>query len=101
MSQPQDSQDANWIQPYYAMDKEQLLAETDPVTINQIRNTLGDQKFIDQWKLSEGDYNRIVEGQQRISTSQQVAQPVQTVQRPIPTSTVYTAQAPTGTVRRV
>lgn len=60
--QPVQGEDTTWIEPYYKMSKEELLENVDSTTLNQIRNTLGDQQFIDQWKLSEADYNQIIEG---------------------------------------
>jgi hypothetical protein len=108
-NQPQVAQsvtsntDTAWIEPYYKMDKDELLNNTNPETVNQIRNTLGDQKFIDQWKLSEADYNRVIESSQ--PTTEQQAAPVeqtQVVENTVPTSTVYHSQVhPAGTVRRV
>jgi hypothetical protein len=103
VEQPAQNQDNAWIEPYYQMNKDELLNNVDPTTLNQIRNTIGDQQFIDQWKLSEADYNRIIEGQQQTETLvQEEQQPVQETTT-IPTSTVYTTQpgVTTGPVRRV
>ena len=79
-----------WIQPYYKMDKEELLAKVDRVTLNQIRNTLGDQKFIDQWKLSEAEYNTLIGDETHTET-------VET----IPATNVYTSGTYGGVTRRV
>jgi len=96
MSAPQTSQDTAWIQPYYKMDREQLLNDVEPVTLNQIRNTIGDQQFIDQWKLSEADYNNIVEEHANNGTTT-----VTTVNKTIPSSAVYTSSTTTSApVRR-
>jgi len=51
-----------WVEQYFSMSREELLNTIDPVTLNQIRNTMGDQHFIDQWKMSEADYNNIIGG---------------------------------------
>lgn len=91
------AQDNAWIEPYYKLNKDELVNEVDPVTLNQIRNTLGDQKFIDQWKLSEADYNKIIEGQKNHTTTTD-----EPLKEYIPTSTIYASGVhPAGNVRRV
>lgn len=93
------SQDNAWIEPYYKLNKDELVNEVDPVTLNQIRNTLGDQKFIDQWKLSEADYNKIIEGQKNQTTTTTSVEPLKEY---IPTSTIYASGVhPDGNVRRI
>lgn len=54
----------DWLNPYLAMDKNQLLNQVDPKTLNDIRNAMGDQAFIDQWKLTREDYMRVLDGDQ-------------------------------------
>lgn len=96
VEQPKATTDNAWIEPYYKLNKEELVSEVDPVTLNQIRNTLGDQKFIDQWKLSEADYNKIIDGQQNQVVTEEP------LKEYIPTSTIYSSGVhPAGTVRRV
>lgn len=63
----------DWLQPYLAMNKNQLLNQVDPATLNQIRNTMGDQAFIDHWKLTREDYMRVIEGAQSPPAPQQPA----------------------------
>jgi hypothetical protein len=93
------SQDNAWIEPYYKLNKDELTNQVDPVTLNQIRNTIGDQKFIDQWKLSEADYNKIIEGQKNHTTTTTSDEPLKEY---IPTSTIYASGVhPAGNVRRI
>jgi len=92
-----DTQDNSWIEPYYKLSKDELLNKVDKATLNQIRNTLGDQKFIDQWALSEADYNFVVgNGNEATTTTTTEVKPT--------TQTVITENAPVttyGEVRRV
>jgi hypothetical protein len=55
--------EAKWLEQYLHYDKQYLLSEVDPLTLNQIRETMGDQEFIDHWKLSEQEYQYVLDGQ--------------------------------------
>ena len=66
----------DWLNPYLAKPKEQLLAETDPATLNKIREAMGDQNFIDHWKLTQDEYARIVPPQQPAPVQPAPVQPV-------------------------
>jgi hypothetical protein len=56
----EEGEGENWLAPFLAMEKDQLLNEVDQETLNQIRAELGDQAFIDQWKLTRDDYMRVI-----------------------------------------
>lgn len=53
----------DWLNQYLAYDKMRLLNDVDPLTLNEIRVTMGDQEFIDHWMLSQDEYNYVVDGQ--------------------------------------
>jgi hypothetical protein len=101
------TQDNAWIEPYYKLNKDELASEVDPVTLNQIRNTIGDQKFIDQWKLSEAEYNNIIDGQQKQKLTNNATNNNSTIFEPVydyvPTNSTINSSGvhPVGTVRRV
>lgn len=85
-----NTQDNSWIEPYYKLNKDELLNKVDKATLNQIRNTLGDQKFIDQWALSEADYNFVVgDGNEATTTTTTEVKPT--------AQTVITENAPVTT----
>ena len=53
-----DGEDQEWLQRYLELEKEQLLNQVDVDTLEQLRTIMGDQEFIDHWKLTRSEYLR-------------------------------------------
>jgi hypothetical protein len=51
----------NTSKNYLDLTKDELL-QLDPHVLNQLRHQLGDQEFIDQWKLTQEEYSYLING---------------------------------------
>jgi hypothetical protein len=69
-----------WLNAYYGMDKEELFKKCDPKTLNEIRKALGDQAFINQWKLTEKEFDRITKGSPPKEKEPEKKEPVKKVE---------------------
>jgi hypothetical protein len=50
---------SEFAQQYVNHTKEELL-ELSPSILNQLRQEMGDQAFIDQWKLTQEEYSYLI-----------------------------------------
>lgn len=50
---------SEFAQQYLPLSKEELL-ELEPSVLNQLRQEMGDQEFIDQWKLTQEEYSYLI-----------------------------------------
>ena len=89
-------------QNYFDLSKEELLQQ-DPEVLNQLRQQLGDQEFIDQWKLTQEEYSYLINGLEELEVSQ-TTKPVEvekTVQKVQPVATTHQTQSTPLGVREV
>jgi hypothetical protein len=60
-----EDEESKWLEQCLQYEKEYLLYEVERLTQNKIREKMGNQEFIDHWKLRKQEYMAVVDGQSK------------------------------------